>query len=164
MNLFQVCLQLSDASSSSSDVFLFSLIIDEYAIMCYEGRIGHFFLNSRNPSHHVSKETAFPLLSSVIDPMKSLQDYESKQNLRLIGDIRNDPVPPLSSICGHEDYPLVLLEEPYKHFLRFIKDSKRYVWIAKQNSKTPHDALIAGMNRLRFIYILESGQILYIEN
>ncbi|CAF4081325.1 unnamed protein product [Rotaria sp. Silwood2] len=99
--------------------------------------------------------------SSIINPMRSISNNSTELNIRLIGDVQNEPKHILSPICRYEHYPLVSLEEACKPLLPFINDLKRYVGIAKQNSKKPSDNLTPDESASIYLYSLEWSDGLY---
>ncbi|CAF1518248.1 unnamed protein product [Rotaria sp. Silwood1] len=142
---------------------------DECATVYEEDKTGKILPSySRNFSHQssdynntFSPRTITSSHSSSFNPMKSLSNNTTELNLRLIGDVENEPKHLSSPICGYEDYPLVSLEEACKTLLPFINDLKRYINIAKQNSKKPNDNLTSDESASIYLYTLEWPDALY---
>ncbi|CAF1237251.1 unnamed protein product [Rotaria sordida] len=145
-------------------------IPDECATLYQENKIRKILPTySGNRSHQssdyvntFSPRTVTSSHSSSFNPMKSLSNNNNTElNLRLIGDVQNEPINLLNPIYGYEHYSLVSLEEACKPLLPFINDLNYYISIAKQNSKKPSDNLTIDESASIYLYTLEWSDALY---
>ncbi|CAF3500908.1 unnamed protein product [Rotaria socialis] len=78
-------------------------------------------------------------------------------NLRYLGSSIDEPKKLLQPITGYAYEPLLTLEEACEPLLNIIPHLRTYIWIAKENSKTPADDLTQEESAAIRLYTMQWG-------